>query len=92
MTRLLDFIPSSVCCIDGESMNAKGLNGTACNWFKQYFETIEKQYKYYTNLSCHGLCLPAVWPGRWGAAVEGGGVECNRTPHKGISQSLQLNV
>ena len=20
-----------------------------------YFETIEKQYKYYTNLSCHGL-------------------------------------
>ena len=34
-----------------------------------YFETIEKQYKYYTNLSCHGLCLLAVWPGK----VGGGG-------------------
>ena len=31
-----------------------------------YFETIEKQYKYYTNLSCHGLCLLAVWPGKVG--------------------------
>ena len=31
-----------------------------------YFETIEKQYKYYTNLSCHGLCLLAVWPGKEG--------------------------
>ena len=31
-----------------------------------YFETIEKQYKYYTNLSCHGLSLLAVWPGKVG--------------------------
>ena len=31
-----------------------------------YFETIEKQYKYYTNLSRHGLCLLAVWPGKVG--------------------------
>ena len=31
-----------------------------------YFETIEKQYRYYTNLSCHGLCLLAVWPGKVG--------------------------
>ena len=39
-----------------------------------YFETIEKQYKYFTNLSCHGLCLLAVWPGkvgRGGLKVEG---------------------
>ena len=26
--------------------------------------------------------------GRWGVVVEGGGIECNRTPQKGISQSL----
>ena len=30
-----------------------------------YFETIEKQYKYYTNLTCHGLCLLAAWLGKW---------------------------
>ena len=39
--------------------NSVGLNSI-------YFETIEKQYKYYTNLSCHGLCLLAVWPGKVG--------------------------
>ena len=35
-----------------------------------YFETIEKQYKYYTNLSCHGLCLLAVWPGKVGRLMK----------------------
>ena len=40
-----------------ESVKVIGLNSI-------YFETIEKQYKYYTNLSCHGLCFLAVWPGK----------------------------
>ena len=42
-----------------------------------YFETIEKQYKYNTHLSCHRLCLLAVWPGKVDRGVEGGGVEYN---------------
>ena len=41
-----------------------GFRGVGLNSI--YFETIEKQYKYYTNLSCHGLCLLAVWPGKVG--------------------------
>ena len=34
-------------------------------WVKHYlFQTNEKQYKYYTNLTCHGLRLLAVSLGR----------------------------
>jgi len=45
-------------------MRGLGINNVGLNSI--YFETIEKQYKYYTNLSCHGLCLLAVWPGKVG--------------------------
>ena len=31
-----------------------------------HFETIEKQNKCYTNVTCYGLCLLAVWPGKKG--------------------------
>ena len=58
-----------------------------------YFETIEKQYKHYTknliSLVMGSACL-LCGRGRWGGAVKGGGVECNRTPHKGISQSVLI--
>ena len=40
-----------------------------------YVQTIEKQYKYYTNLVFHGLCLLAVWPGKVGRGGQRWGVE-----------------
>ena len=30
-----------------------------------YFETIEKQYKYYKNLACHGTACLLCGSGRW---------------------------
>ena len=61
------FVPVS--CVSCKQNNAHiririGLNGI-------YFETIEKHYKHYANLVCHGLCLLAVWLGKGGGAVKG---------------------
>ena len=55
-----------VCVLKG--ILARGLLGLN----NIYFETIEKRYKYYTNLVCHGLCLLAVWPGKVGRGSQRG--------------------
>ena len=80
---------SSCCCL---SNPIKSNPGTHCTWFKQYlfrdnWETIQVLYKSLLSWALLACCVAGEGGEGWSKAE---GIECNRTPQKGISQSVLI--